>query len=171
MNHFPTMKDVEELINKEKEQKKSENAPQHMEFSINNHLSEDERLKEVTDDIAKEYPELPRDLRRRIAALEEPIKGCHEDYDMFYKDELRIYRLFNILQILHDSCHDLANKYGTNANYFINIYTKSFKDIKESYKTFLKNFSYSNPGEQKVSKIMYLLKEFHQDSEIIIPEF
>lgn len=170
MKHFPTMKDVEELINQEQEKKKLKNAPHCMEFSINKHLSEDKRLEEVTVDIAIEYPELPRELRRRIAALEEPIKGCHEDYDMFYKDELRIYRLFNILQMVYDSSGDLPHKYGKNITYFVNIYNKALEDIKASYNSFLEHFTYANPCEQKVSKIMYLLKEYTKDEEIIIPE-
>lgn len=166
MNHFPTLKDVEELINKEKEQKKSENASQHMEFSINKHLSEDERLEEVTDDIAKEYPEIPRALCRRIAALEEPIKGCHVDYAMFYTDELRIYRLFNILQLTHPKVQSHLPE-----DILFNIYTKALKDIKASYNSFLEHFTYANPGEQKVSKIMKLIKEYTEDAEIIIPEY
>ena len=129
MKHFPTMKDVEELINQEQEKKKLKNAPHCMEFSINKHLSEDKRLEEVTVDIAIEYPELPRELRRRIAALEEPIKGCHEDYDMFYKDELRIYRLFNILQLTHSKVQSHLPE-----DILFNIYTKALNLISGLHK-------------------------------------
>ena len=171
MSHFPTMKDVENLIKQEEEKKVLDKAPQCMQFPFNSHLSEDKRIIQVAVDIAIEYPEIPRELREQIAAMEKPIKGYHEDYYMFYKDELRIYRLFNTLQTLHNSWHDLANKYDKTANYFVNIYYKALKDIKESYKNFLEHFTYANPGEQKVSKIMYLIKEYTKDDEIIIPEY
>ena len=105
--------------------------------------------------------------------MEDPIRGCHEDYDMFYQDELRIYRLFNILQVIHPyldgSCS--IQYAGYPSAYFCQLFEKAYNDIKETYKVFLKDFTYANPGEQKVSKIMQLIKDFYNDDEIIIPKY
>ena len=170
--HFPTNQDVENLMKKEEEKKNLENKPKFMQFHLNYTLPEEERIKEVSDDIAIEYPELPLGLRTKIASTEEPIRCCHEDYDMFYQDELRIYRLFNILQVIHPyldgSCS--IQYAGYSSAYFCQLFAKAYNDIKEAYKVFLKDFTYANPGEQKVSKIMQLIKDFYDDDEIIIPE-
>ena len=49
-------------------------------------------------------------------------------------------------------------------------FEKALKDIKKSYTSFLTNFSYANPEEQKVTTIMKLIKYFTNDSEILLPE-
>ena len=56
------------------------------------------------------------------------------------------------------------------SNYKIEYKINNY-NIKETYKVFLKDFTYANPGEQKVSKIMQLIKDFYDDDEIIIPEY
>lgn len=171
--HFPTNQDVENLMKKEKERKNLANKPKFMQFHLNYTLPEEERIKEVSDDIAIEYPELPLELREKIASMEEPIRGCHEDCDMFYQDELRIYRLFNILQVIHLYYSDPSSIRSADYSYpyFCQLFEKAYNDIKETYKVFLKDFTYANPGEQKVSKIMQLIKDFYDDDEIIIPEY
>lgn len=172
--HFPTNQDVENLMKKEEEKKNSVNKPNFMQFHLNYTLLEEERIKEVSDDISIEYPDITLELRERIAAMEDPIKGCHEDYDMFYKDELRIYRLFNILQVIYPYSRDgsCSIRYaGYSYADFCRLFAKAYNDIKETYKVFLRNFTYANPGEQKVSKIMQLIKDFYNDDEIIIPEY
>lgn len=171
--HFPTNQDVENLMKKEEEKKNLANKPNVMQFHLNHTLSEKERIKDVSDDIALEYPELTLELREKIAAMEDPIKGCHEDYSMFYQDELRIYRLFNMLQVIYPYYSGPSSIRSTDYSYpyFCRIFTKSYDDIKEAYKVFLKHFTYANPGEQKVSKIMQLIKNFYNDDEIIIPKY
>lgn len=169
--HFPTNQDVENLMKKEEEKKSSANKPNVMQFHLNYTLSEEERIKEVSDDIAIEYPDITLELRERIAVMEEPIRGCHEDCDMFYKDELRIYRLFNILQVIYPYSRGLAHYTGLSHEDFCPSFKKAYNDIKETYTAFLKHFTYANPGEQKVSKIMQLIKEFYDDDEIVIPKY
>ena len=163
MRNFPTINDVEQLMKKKEIEEESREVPKHMQFNINFHLPEDERNLFVQEDIALEYPEIPEWMRYEIASVEEPIGRCHEDYDMFYKDELRIYRLFNMLQILyhHKNSKDIYEK----------AYYKAYEDIKESYKIFLEHFTYANPGEQKVSMITRTIKEFTGDKEIEIPKY
>lgn len=157
MKTFPTMHDVNRII--EEKEKNYQKTLKHMQFNINSHLLDRARAKDIATDISFEYPEIPEYLRLEIASMESPIKGCHEDYDMFYKDELRIYRLFNMLQILYQYKN------------YKNIFDKAYEDIKESYKMFLKHFTYANPGEQKVSMIMRTIKDFTGDTEIEIPEY
>lgn len=172
--YFPTNQDVKNLMKKEEEKKNLENKPKFMQFHFNYILSDEERIKEVSNDIAIEYPEIEPKFREKIAAMEEPINGCHEDYDMFYKDELRIYRLFNILQATYPYTRDgsFSIRYeGISCTDFCKIFSKAYDDIKETYKVFLKDFTYANPGEQKVSKIMQLIKDFYNDDSIVIPEY
>lgn len=102
MNTFPTMNDVNNLIEQEEKAKRGEfRAKQYMRFDINSRLSDEDRFKDVAEDIAIEYPELSEETRKSIAGMEKPIQGCHEDYEWFYRDELRVIRLFNILQVTY----------------------------------------------------------------------
>lgn len=156
--NFPTIEDVKKLMTEE-EKSREEKIEQNMKFLINKGLSEKERIKDVSDDIAIEYPEIPEDLREKIASMEEPICGCHEDYEWFYKDELRVCRLYNIINVT----------YSEKELFF--VFEKAYQDIKQSYTAFLNHFTYANPGASIASNIMRILKNQFNDDEIRIPKY
>ena len=82
----------------------------------------------------------------------------------------RITTLFLLLKALLDSTED-ENLKKEFEDILFNIYTKALKDIKKTYNNFLEHFTYANPREQKVSKIMKLIKEYTRDDEILIPKY
>ena len=90
---FPTNQDVIAMQEKLKEReriKKDFIQKPRMTLAYNAHLSSNERIRQVIHDISIEYPNIDCETLKQIAAIEKPIRGCHEDYSEFYDDEIRI---------------------------------------------------------------------------------
>ncbi len=84
-----------------------------MEFNYNGHMTFEERINDVANDIIHTYQEIPFDLAKKIASLEDPIN------DSKYNPVNEFKRSYNIMFLTN--------------NLYNNTYEKAFNNLKDAY--------------------------------------
>ena len=115
-----------------------------MKYEYNGNLNSEDRIKAICNDIKNEYPEIPLEKLKKIAALEEPII---DKTNLIIKFK----RLYNILIIINND-EKLSETYNKVMNDIANIYNMM-----------------SNEEKLTVSTILYNILEFKNNSGMVFP--
>ena len=90
-----------------------------MKYEYNGNLTIEDRIKEVCNDIKREYKEIPLDKLRKIAVLEDPIIDN-------VNSKMKFKRLYNILLVINNDI-SLSNTYEKVVSDLLHIFS-SMKD-------------------------------------------
>ena len=123
-----------------------------MEYGYTAYYKTDEdRIKAIVEDILREYPNLGN-LATEAAKLEKPFGAVHEDYSLFSYAANCINRLIDIVIVTEGKPE------------YQDEYEKACKELIESYNSWRRNFTYSNPEEQAEYVVMQRFFEHMKDS-------
>lgn len=115
--------------------------------------SEEERIKAISEDILREYPNLGN-LAIEAAKLEKPFGRVIDDYAQFSEQENCINRLIDIVIVTEGKPEFQAE------------YMKACQDLMENYESWKHNFTYANPEEQSVYLVMQRYNKHMHDKSV-----